>query len=218
MKRVAILGWTLALACGVSDTGTSRSPLSVGPNDPRCPGQPPSAGATCDPHPAPLECEYGGDRFGRGTTIARCATESLDRPFTWHLIVNAIEPNPPACPQSFAEGMMLSAPPGRGSFKCEYDEGICATVCSGSSTFSWRCRARDDVTSEVTHIPEPHPLPNCSPQRPLAGSGCEIQDRVCNYAEYCGYSLLSFGPSMGCLGGYWHTQFRSLFCSAVACE
>src|SRR4051812_26500554 len=50
----------------------------------RCPVAMPAEGNACDLVSAPFQCEYGGDRFGRDTTLATCVPEDeLGSSFTW---------------------------------------------------------------------------------------------------------------------------------------
>ena len=51
------------------------APPSGQARDPRCPSKAPSLGDACNPMPAPLDCEYGGDAWGRCTTFALCALQ-----------------------------------------------------------------------------------------------------------------------------------------------
>ena len=87
-------------------------PFAPGVRDPRCPASPPSEGDRCDPEPVPLQCEYGGDAWSRGTTFAACVLFPGDGG-AFKFDVNRGTtgdggPNPAACPSDFAaaEGLV----------------------------------------------------------------------------------------------------------------
>jgi len=181
-----------------SDGGISH--LSGQPRDPRCPADVPAAGKPCDPRPAPLECEYGGDAFGRCTTFAACALQP-DGSFAFVVDRDtSCGPNPAACPASFAAAMAGVDGGGapacvRTSLVCAYPEGVCGCG-TDSSTSTWACRARDSVTEY------PRGAGTCPSTRPLAGDGCASEGASCGYGSPCSPDL-SLGPSLICENGYW---------------
>ncbi len=183
--------------------------------DPRCPSSTPTNGSTCDIAMGPLECEYGGDSLGRGTTRADCVESPSDTTFRWALNARPVIANPAQCAATFATAQQATCP-ASGAIACDYDEGRCACVCTGA-TLSWQCRARSDVASSVSTVPEPTPLPACAAARPLGGTSCPVEGQTCAYAEYCGSALLSFGPSMGCMNGNWRALPQNVICTAYSC-
>lgn len=206
----AVLAFASACEGAPRNSGTVRGLIQ----NPQCPQEVPSSGSACVPMLGPLECEYGGDRFGRGTIIAECVSDGQG-PFLWSLLDNALLTNPPTCPSTYQDAQSGSCP-STGPIACEYDEGRCACVCE-TATVSWKCRSRNDVASDVAVSPAPTVIPNCAPERPLVGTSCPVAEQTCAYAEYCGFSLLSLGPSMRCMSGYWATTPQTGACIAYAC-
>jgi hypothetical protein len=192
---------------GRSDAGRTR--------DPRCPPTVPAEGATCSPVPAPLGCEYGGDAFGRCTTMASCSASSGSGPFAFHLSTSAsCGANAADCPSSFGavpEGGTCSTD----GLSCRYDEGVCGCSCGGSAR-TWSCRTWSDVGSSVNVVPPPSPLPACPTHRPLVGDACPVEGQRCDYATYC-RPATSLGPSLMCANGYWEFMPNSGACVMPTC-
>ncbi len=187
----ALSGW---------DAGSPNvaAPNPSGGRDPRCPTQTPAAGDPCNPQPAPLECEYGGDALGQCTTVAKCVLQP-DATFAF-AIAPAVgcAPNPAGCPASYALAFATAGPDAgacTGTTACSYPEGVCGCG-STSSASAWTCRARGDVS------PESPDGGACPAQRPLLGDGCAVDEWVCNYASPCAPDL-SLGPALACINGYW---------------
>jgi hypothetical protein len=187
-------GGPLVVPAGGPRSDSSSPQPAQEPRDPRCPATPPATGTQCDPRPAPLECEYGGDAFGRCTTFAACAMQS-DASFAF--VVEGgndaiCGPNPAQCPSSFASGTTEmssgSAPACTNALVCAYAEGVCGCG-TDSSASTWACRARDVGGA-------------CPSRRPLAGDGCPSEGATCRYDEPCANDL-SLGPSLICQNGYW---------------
>jgi hypothetical protein len=192
--------------------GGGSNQQSGGAYDSRCPSSPPANGAGCDVSMGPLQCEYGGDALGRGTTIAYCASDTAPyTSFQWLTISSTVAANPPQCATSFAAAQQASCPVG-GAIACDYDEGRCACVCQGT-TLSWQCRSRSDVESSGTD-PSTGPAPACPAARPLAGTRCSDEGQQCAYSASCGETLLSFGSNMQCMHGYWYATVNT----AAACK
>ena len=179
--------------------------------DPRCPSKAPSPGDACNPMPAPLDCEYGGDTWGRCTTFALCALQP-DGSFGFQTSTDtSCGPNPAPCPAAYGtstEGP--GAPSGDGDvpagstcsdngIACSYAEGVCscepAFAADASVVLSWNCRARTDVTASPSAL-------TCPAKRPLAGDGCSSEGEKCGYDSPCGPQP-SLGPGMICTNGYW---------------
>ncbi len=192
--------------------------------DPRCPATPPEPGDPCSPDPAPLECEYGGDSFGRCTTFAECVLDLdlLDGTYHYQLdsATDCTPPNPGECPSTseaavelaerevdadagvalfLSDAGILDAGTISAGLVCNYPDGLCACepvqLLSGASGCIWTCRSGTALTAEGTTTACPWP-------RPLAGDPCQ-PGLLCEYDDLpCG-GKLSFGPSMICQSGYW---------------
>jgi hypothetical protein len=192
------------------DAGPSQDAaplLPAGVRDPRCPSAPPSQGDSCNPEPAPLECEYGGNAWARCTTFAECAVQP-DGEFRFQLDpVSGCGPNAPQCPSSFAEGVAMAgsgSPADAGSCSafgtvCDYAEGVCG--CDGCS---WLCRSRTDVASTSAKD-------SCPERRPLAGDPCVVESQICDYDRLC-LPAISLGPSMICQHGNWVQTSEAASC------
>jgi hypothetical protein len=176
--------------------GDLSPPNPSGARDPRCPAQPPANDQACDPRPAPLECEYGGDALGRCTTKVFCVLQP-DGTFRFQIAPGSCGANAAACPASYAEGVAtVTADGGRcaGPLVCNYVEGVCGCG-SLSSASAWACRARADVGTASD------PGSTCPVQRPLLGDGCTLDEQECLYDSPC--DSLSLGPDLACVNGYW---------------
>jgi hypothetical protein len=185
-----------SMPCVPPGSDTSRA-LAPGMRDPGCPSSPPPPGTPCNPQPPPLECEYGGDAWGRCTTFAACA-EQPGGGFAFQFDPqSACSPNPTSCPSTFSDGLALAGSatvmdadggcPGP-SIVCSYPEGVCGCLPRLSGC-QWNCRSRTSVAP-------------CPAVRPLAGDPCFNEGEQCPYGDPCQYEL-SLGPSMTCQHGNW---------------
>ena len=182
---------------------TSRR-LVAGARDPGCPSSAPAPGTSCNPQPPPLECEYGGDSWGRCTTFAACAAQP-DGGYQFQIVPpSGCPPNPTQCPPTFSAGLALAGSSMSGSadagsyslnLTCNYPEGVCGCLACSSGCY-WTCRARTDVAA-----PADGGAP-CPIARPLAGDPCASEGAQCNYDNPC-QPELSLGPSMVCQHGNW---------------
>jgi hypothetical protein len=203
------VGATAPASAAVNSGCTQPSSSAPAARDPRCPSVPPAGSAPCDPHPAPLECEYGGDAYGRCTTIAICAL-APDGTFEFVLPPAATDTpcaNSPGCPPDFASASAAQGGADGGlcsggvQSPCEYPEGTCG--CGGSSSASdWACTPR-----EVTDG-------GCPVSRPLSGDGCPVEDLTCYYGTPCGAGTYE-GPPAVCSGGYWEQFVAEYSCPAI---
>jgi hypothetical protein len=214
---------TSADAAPATGSVPDGSPLPRQPRDPRCPASAPSMGDACNPAPPPLECEYGGDAWGRCTTFAICGLKP-DGSFAFVTSTDkSCTPNPAACPAAFgspSEGgdaavpVDANIPPGssctNNGLQCAYTEGACqcfpAWSGDGGVALSWTCRARSDVRSNPSGQ-------GCPTQRPLAGDGCPLEGQHCAYGSPCGLAP-SLGPSLFCVNGYWEYEDGVTSCPA----
>ncbi len=196
----------------------SPGPYTPGERDPRCPANPPAEGTPCDPEPTPLQCEYGGDAWGRCTTAASCVLFPLDAGGAFQFHVNTTTdcpPNPPECPPDFASALarLDAGAPASGADAsallgpaCIYSEGLCGFPAYSGSGCGWMCRQYADVG------------PGCPTPRPLAGTPCSDDGLTCAYDEWCAPNF-SFGSNMFCQFGHWARVSGIGFCSfALDCS
>ncbi len=202
------------VSAGSLDASTGNGmPPDAGPvpheaRDPRCPASAPAQGVACNPMPAPLVCEYGGDAYGRCTTTALCALTG-DGTFQFQESKEKYcGATPAACPAAFdAMDVDASAAPDGGNctdtqLSCNYAEGVCGCLTALSGP-TWECRPRSDVG------------PSCPTTRPLAGDGCSAEGQECDYNEPCAPPI-SLGPSMLCQNGYWEIFYSGTSCPAFS--
>jgi hypothetical protein len=234
LARLVVAGsYTVVDEFVLADTGVDASVPAAIPEasspapqarDPRCPVAAPSPGDACDPNPAPLGCEYGGDAWGRCTTFAICALQP-DGSFVFATSEDhSCTANPGTCPGVFGkatEGQDAEVPADadiplgstctNNGISCSYSEGVCTCVpaftADSGVVLSWNCRARTDVSSADPTAAV------CSAQRPLAGDGCHVEGQMCEYDSPCGPAP-SLGPSMICLNGYWEYEDGITNCPA----
>ena len=179
-------------ADGGADTGGNGDSASDGASDgggsPGCPATTPAADAACPGEG--LRCEYGSNPNVSCNVIAEC------RQGKWSLLVPppsgcVIEPNPPACPATYAsvpQGTSCSA-----SFPadCSYPEGQCGcTVPSGPFPV--------DAAAVAVWICD-NPKVGCPRPRPRLGEACASAGLVCDY----GSCTLPSGVQLECSGGLW---------------
>jgi hypothetical protein len=89
---------------GGATIDASATVFAPGEPDPRCPPSPPTPGDPCDPKPVPLQCEYGGDAWGRCTTFAECSLVAVDGGGQFEFGAsqgNDCAPNQQACPRDY---------------------------------------------------------------------------------------------------------------------
>jgi hypothetical protein len=165
----------------------------------------------------PVECEYGGDRYGRNTVLALCVAPAGGQKTSWQLLDRILPANPPDCPPTWTQAQCRQGASGDKPLACDYDEGRCAYVCT-EDRFIWECRSRGDIPSQVARQPQPPVLPSCTLARPLVGSECAAEDQICYYAQYCYRAALSFGPNMKCQNGLWRIQPATVACKLVKCK
>lgn len=179
-----VLVGTSAPPASAPCAGASKT-LPSATGDPRCPSVPPTAGQLCDPHPAPLECEYGGNAYGRCTTLAACVLQGDGTFRFWIPPPSDCETDAAACPASFSTTVAADAGfCGGGPLICDYPEGACGCGYAGA----W-CVERPDGGGP------------CPPQRPLAGDPCPTDGAACGYSRPC--SAVDLGPAMICENGHW---------------
>jgi hypothetical protein len=168
------------------------------PRNPRCPSVAPTPGSVCDAS-APLSCEYGGDEYGRNTTLASCNGG------LWSLINASVPANPSACPADYDTAVSGVSCAADANLACDYDRGRCACVCRGTSVV-WECRSRAGVPA-TSPTGQPPPVDACPAMRPRAGDLCQDLGLACSYDEVCGLAPLSFGPHLVCSSpGYWQVE------------
>jgi hypothetical protein len=209
------------VSSGLAEKTTDAAPPEASapasqPRDPRCPASAPSRGDSCDPTPAPLECEYGGNAEGQCTTSAICTLQPTDV-FAFAVSTDtSCGANPATCPAAFGEpfvpdaasldtdgGTPTDSPCGQSGLSCTYAEGACACLPQfrdGGIELEWTCRARSSVSP-------------CPSARPLAGDGCSDPNEICAYTLLCAEQP-SLGPSMTCLNGYWEFDDEVANCPA----
>jgi hypothetical protein len=194
--RVSHAGETAA----VLPPHAGKEPPTSHSRDARCPDEPPADGDPCSPVPAPLECEYGGDTWGRCTTFTACSLgfDGVFR-FATDPATDCTLPNAAECPATFSEASETSAISDElAKATCNYEEGVCACAPNTGAGFrrscDWTCRAASSVINAGTRTPCPWP-------RPLAGDPCSAGDD-CAYDEPCDAGT-SLGPQMVCRSGHW---------------
>jgi hypothetical protein len=191
-----------ASSAPASTTGSGPTAPTPPGRDPRCPAVPPSDGAPCSSDGSPIECEYGGDMFGRCTTLAECVLSLTEQTYQFRITPpgDCTPPNPKECPPTFAAAAAVAAQnPSGMSPTCNYAEGACGCVIRlggpmlpGAQPCKWMCRnGMSDSWLD----------PGCPWPRPLAGDACTA-GLHCDYAGACsGEPLL--GPDMICQQGHW---------------
>lgn len=194
VDEFALLGTPLPLASVADASAEGGPPMPSGARDPRCPAASPAAGQSCDPRPAPLECEYGGNDYGRCTTFAACLLQTSG---CFQFQVEAPSrcgANAAACPVTFSSGVAAEVASNSGLCQstpllCDYREGVCGCG-SAASASAWTCMDRPDGGAA------------CPTERPLAGDRCVTDGSVCEYGLPCAAGTY-LGPAMICENGYW---------------
>jgi hypothetical protein len=191
-----------------------RSPGSQAARDPRCPASAAAAGEPCNPVPAPLWCEYGGDQYGRCTMLLVCA---LQRDGTFQFTspfgssggsTLPCGTNPPGCPDTYASAMADEAGADAGlcaasrTLLCDYPEGVCGCG-TGSSESGWTCAPRASVDAD------------CPAKRPYAGDRCPTEGQQCWYGSPC-VGGTWVGPPVFCANAYWERLDGLTNCPVIA--
>lgn len=199
-------------ACGgqVGDTGSTNpngpstnqpgpsnpavTPTNTPVRGPNCPNALPSPGTPCSL--VGVRCEYGEDPTlecnalvvcSRGKTWSETAppAPSCGKPSTsW-----THDSHPEACPTSLSNISEIACKEGANAaeYVCQYPAGRCKCgwLPTGAPVFAWSCD-------------EP-PAPGCPAARPLIGTACPSDGKVCTY----GSSGLWGSLAVACTAGAW---------------
>lgn len=178
---------------GGTDTGASGdSAVDTGGSYATCPASIPIADSACAFEG--VKCEYGSNPTVSCNAVAQCQGGR------WSIMVPPPggcipEPNPPACPPTFASVPRGASCSAAYPTFCSYPEGQCGcTVATGpypmdaSAAAIWICDS---------------PKVGCPRPRPRLGTACASAGMVCDY----GSCTLPTGVQLECTGGVWTEGF-----------